>query len=155
MNKTLTKKEKRNADKTKRRSERRSKALEILGNECINSKHNYNHCGKDDTRLLQIDHIKKMGKHDRLHHRDVVRCVLYFNDKNFKADKEEGVFYFNEKKFKINKKHLTKFSQEGGMDNIQLLCGNCHIIKTREEEFFSETYLNKLNKEKTNEHETI
>jgi len=139
-----------NEKKNKTRAEVRIKALGVLGNECANSKHNYKYCGKDDNRLLEIDHIKKMGKHDRLHSRDVFRCVVYnsyLSEKNIKEEEGGGDFYFNGNKCKINKEDLTNFSEEGGMSNIQLLCSNCHTIKTREEEFFSDTYLNKLNKE--------
>lgn len=59
------------------------------------------HCGFRDERVLQIDHIHEDGFNDR---------------KQFKSRYE----YF---KFYLNNHHIALYK-------LQLLCCNCHFIKT-------------------------
>lgn len=79
------------ASNKKKRLRRRLKAIELLGGKCA-------HCGNDDFRVLQIDHINNDG---------------YLEGKN-RSDPMMRDIYTGRR----------------SIDDLQLLCANCHHIKS-------------------------
>src|SRR5687768_8083485 len=76
----------------------RARVLALYGGRCV-------HCGLDDTRVLQLDHVNNDGKAHRLAvGKDPTKVLL-------EAERD----------------HLA-----GDGSRFQLLCANCHVIKTQE-----------------------
>jgi hypothetical protein len=83
----------------------RKKALSILGGKCII-------CGIEDKRVLQVDHINRTEQG--------VSVILMRRKPGGRRTSNNTQFYRNIIKGKI------------GSDEVQLLCANCHAIKTWE-----------------------
>lgn len=74
----------------------RERAIACLGGKC-------GHCGIDDIRVLQIDHIKAIQRGSN----GIKYCATY--------------------------QTMLQIIRGELLDQVQLLCANCHMIKTYEE----------------------